>query len=523
MPRSYCFHFLHISLVAVVVALSPQAAVEAKSTEAPQSSGTGFTINQQGHILTNHHVIANCPSVRVMVSSELREVTVIATDKKNDLAVLKLGKPMSHVARFRKGPGIRSGDDIVVVGFPYHTLLASEANVTTGTVSAMAGLRDDTRFIQITAPVQPGNSGGPVLDKSGNVVGVVESKLNALAMALINGDIPQNVNFAIKDGIARSFLDSHQISYEVTTSDKHLEAAEIGDHAKQFTFVIECHSETIKAKKQRLESERQALQEAQRRAQLEAKRQQEAARKQARIEEEEQLRLARLKKEEEDRLAEQAYQQQKDILDREAAEKETARQNLLRLQEEQLARENMEKARKKGHEARATAIVGQEEPLRIAREAHHQATFSDPATNTLARQKLSSMHQTLPAPKVALDREVEEELKKISHAVPLPATVNRTDHFNTLSFWSRIESIIKMNWEPPPTRASEGYRVTVKFRFFREGIVSGVTIKESSGNSYFDESARRAVLAPFHFPKFPTEMPERYQDVEMVFGPVPTH
>lgn len=455
-----------------------------------------------------------------MVNSDLRETSVIAIDKKNDLAVIKLGKSMSQVARFRKGPGIRSGDNIVVVGFPYHNLLASEANVTTGTVSAMAGLRNDTRFIQITAPVQPGNSGGPVLDKSGNVVGVVESKFNALAMALINGDIPQNVNFAIKDTIARSFLDSHGISYEVTTSDKQLEAAEIGDDAKQFTFVIECHSETIQGKKQRLEAEKRASQEAERRAQLEAKRQQEAAREQARIEEQEQLRLDRSREEEEARLVEQAYKQQKEIADRQAAEKEAAKQRLLRLQEEQLARENRENARKKGHEARARANIGQEEPLRIAREAHRQASDGDPAANTLARQKVSSMREILPSIKVGLDREVEEELKKVFYVAPLPATVNRTASSNSLSFWSRVESIIKMNWAPPSTGIREEYRVTVKFRFFREGAVSDVTIKESSGNSYFDESAKRAVLAPAYFPRFPPEMPERYQDIEMVFGPL---
>ncbi len=101
---------------------------------------------------------------------------------------------------------------MVAVGFPLPGLLASEANVTTGTVSALAGIGNDTRFLQMTAPVQPGNSGGPLLDLEGRVVGVVVSKLDALKVASATGDIPQNVNFAIKAGVVRSFLDASGVA-----------------------------------------------------------------------------------------------------------------------------------------------------------------------------------------------------------------------------------------------------------------------------------------------------------------------
>jgi S1-C subfamily serine protease len=84
-------------------------------------------------------------------------------------------------------------------------LLASEANVTTGTVSALAGIGNDTR-LQVTVAVQPGNSGGPLLGLRGRVVGVVVGKLDAVQIASVTGDIPQNVNFAIKAGVAQTFL-----------------------------------------------------------------------------------------------------------------------------------------------------------------------------------------------------------------------------------------------------------------------------------------------------------------------------
>lgn len=129
---------------------------------------------------------------------------------------------------------------MVVVGFPLHGLLASEANVTTGTVSALAGIRNDTRFLQITAPVQPGNSGGPLFDQSSQIVGVVVSKLNALTIAKATGDIPQNINFAINGAVVKSFLDSQSVEYETGASTKKLESAEIGAAAKKFTFLVEC-------------------------------------------------------------------------------------------------------------------------------------------------------------------------------------------------------------------------------------------------------------------------------------------
>ena len=78
-------------------------------------------------------------------------------------------------------------------------MLGSQLKVSTGIVSATVGLLDDISQLQISAPIQPGNSGGPLLDEYGNVAGVVVAKLRALAVAKATGDIPQNVNFAVKD------------------------------------------------------------------------------------------------------------------------------------------------------------------------------------------------------------------------------------------------------------------------------------------------------------------------------------
>jgi S1-C subfamily serine protease len=115
------------------------------------------------------------------------------------LALLKANFQPSKIAYFRAKGSVRSGNDIIALGFPLHGLLGSQLKVSTGIVSATVGLLDDISQLQISAPIQPGNSGGPLLDEYGNVAGVVVAKLRALAVAKATGDIPQNVNFAVKD------------------------------------------------------------------------------------------------------------------------------------------------------------------------------------------------------------------------------------------------------------------------------------------------------------------------------------
>lgn len=218
---------------------SPSSKPQAKRSI--QSTGTGFIVSKAGYVLTNHHVIDGCKEIRAQIPSGAVAVTpVIARDPKNDLALVKLPSQAVNVATFRDGQTLRQGDSVVAIGFPLHGLLASGVNLTTGAVSALAGVGDDTRFLQITAPVQPGNSGGPLLDLSGNVVGIVVGKLNAIKIAKAIGDIPQNVNFAISATVARGFLDAKGVKYETVPSNKKLEAADVGELAKKFTVVVEC-------------------------------------------------------------------------------------------------------------------------------------------------------------------------------------------------------------------------------------------------------------------------------------------
>ena len=203
-------------------------------------SGTAFAVSRNGHLLTNQHIIEGCIEIKIKAAGSVATGTLVASDTANDLALLKVSSATPSVATFRSGRGVRPGDSILVIGFPLKGLLAEGPSVTTGTISALAGLGNDTRFIQITAPVQPGNSGGPLLDKAGNVVGIVVAKLDALRVAAITGDIPQNVNFAINARVAQTFLDANGVDYETGPSITTLEPADIAEGAKQFTVSIEC-------------------------------------------------------------------------------------------------------------------------------------------------------------------------------------------------------------------------------------------------------------------------------------------
>jgi Trypsin-like peptidase domain/TPR repeat len=226
-----------MKLLCALVLVIASATAEAAET----SAGSGVVIGTQGEILTNSHVVEDCQKITVQFPSKDSETAVlVARDQRNDLAVVRTGKLLTSIAAFRDGAPVRAGDAVVALGYPLSGLLASTANLSVGNVSALAGLGDDSRYLQISAPVQPGNSGGPLVDASGHLVGIVTSKLNALRMAKFTGDIPQNVNFALKAEVARTFLDSKGIAYQKASSDQQLSPADVGDIARPFTVHIEC-------------------------------------------------------------------------------------------------------------------------------------------------------------------------------------------------------------------------------------------------------------------------------------------
>jgi S1-C subfamily serine protease len=222
---------------AVATALPPISAPPRRELLA---TGSGFAVTRDGYLVTNQHVVDGCASVKVKNARGVHDVRVVTSDKHNDVALLQMAGKMRAAAYFRADRGVRTGDAVLAYGFPLQGLLSEEAKPTRGMINSLAGLDNDSRFMQISAPVHSGNSGGPLLDYSGNVIGIVTSKLDAIHMMEIHDEIPQNVNFALKSSLVRDFLDANRVNYDIRASTSPLDSATIITDANRYTYLVEC-------------------------------------------------------------------------------------------------------------------------------------------------------------------------------------------------------------------------------------------------------------------------------------------
>jgi TPR repeat protein len=173
----------------------------------PTASGTGFFITDDGYLITNNHVVKDATQVRLVTSAGLIVAKVIKVDAANDLALLKVE------GRFTPLPIAASrtvvlGGTVATVGFPNIGLQGFAPKLAKGEIASLSGAGDDPRYFQISVPVQPGNSGGALVDERGNVIGIVSAKLNASAALAASGALPENVNYAVKSSFLLSFLES---------------------------------------------------------------------------------------------------------------------------------------------------------------------------------------------------------------------------------------------------------------------------------------------------------------------------
>jgi len=199
--------------------------------------GSGFYVSRAGHILTNNQVVAGCKGLTTRGG---RFLQIVARDIGTDLALLKGEATPPAFATFRSGPSPKIGDSVIVFGFPLPGILSSDGNVITGVLSATSGLRDDVRFVQLTAPVQPGNSGGPLLDSSGHVIGVVVAKLDVLQAANVTGDVSQNVTFAVHWAEVTAFLDEQAVLYRKAPSQRAIVTRDAAAVASQMSVALDC-------------------------------------------------------------------------------------------------------------------------------------------------------------------------------------------------------------------------------------------------------------------------------------------
>ncbi|MCB4771839.1 serine protease [Ancylobacter sp. Lp-2] len=224
-----------------VAAAPPAAALPSPRADAKRAeniaSGSGFFVSGDGLMLTNAHVAGDCRSITVRPYGPAQ---LVQKDGANDLAVIRVsGATPKAVASFREEP-VRLGSSVMMLGYPLSDYLNSALNVTAGMVSSLSGIDGDTRYLQFTAPTQPGNSGGPLLDNTGRVVGVATAKLSDLNVIKVAGTVPQNVNFALGNGAALTFLRAAGVPVSVRGEASEMKAEDIAETGATFTAQIIC-------------------------------------------------------------------------------------------------------------------------------------------------------------------------------------------------------------------------------------------------------------------------------------------
>jgi len=211
-----------------------QPAPSAKGT----SAGSGFFVTADGVALTNAHVLEGCTDAVIASYGAAR---IVVRDEVNDLALLKLISPAATTpARFRRKP-IMLGETAFAMGFPLAGQLDNGLNFTSGIISSLAGPGNDTRALQLTAPIQAGNSGGPIVDNAGLVVGVTQAKLSEVAAIRAGGAFPQNVNFGIKADLATNFLRANAIDPQDSESGEQQPTVNVARDGRAYTVQVKCN------------------------------------------------------------------------------------------------------------------------------------------------------------------------------------------------------------------------------------------------------------------------------------------
>jgi len=199
-----------------------------------ERSGTGFAISEDGHIATAYHVIKDAKTIKVYFSKDsFVSARVIHGDPVNDLAVLKIENATPNFLQIALIRSIKTGDRVFTIGFPVSSVLGKEAKYTEGVVRSLSGIEGASSLLQITVAVQPGNSGGALVNERGEVVGIITSSAAILPFITESGTLPQNVNWAVKVDYLRPLIELPK------AGQKEFDRKELIEYVKKSTFFIE--------------------------------------------------------------------------------------------------------------------------------------------------------------------------------------------------------------------------------------------------------------------------------------------
>ena len=199
--------------------------------------------------MSNEHVVGVCKKVKAYEAGKEIYLDILATDSVNDIGLVK-GKFQNIKYLSIKTDGAELGEDIIAFGYPLSQTLSDSVKLTKGIVSSLTGLGNNISQIQIDAAIQPGNSGGPVVNMNGQVVGIASAGLSKLYMAKEANYIPENVNFAVSSQTLTAFLKAHKI--KITSGPTRIystkELAKIGEPATIQLFCMNTKAEYAKLK-----------------------------------------------------------------------------------------------------------------------------------------------------------------------------------------------------------------------------------------------------------------------------------
>lgn len=216
---------------------TPASPAPSKPASQPRGSGSGAIVSKSGHVVTAQHVIKGAGYIEVVTPSGTYPAKVLLADEANDLAVLKVDQSFDRHLNILHSRSIRLGAKVSTIGFPNIGLQGHSPKATEGVISSDLGFQNDVRMWQVSVPIQPGNSGGPLLDEAGHVVGVVVASLSLNAVK-VTGAVPQNVNYAIKSAYMEPMLGGCQVDLIQTPVAEAKRLEDIMESARQASVLI---------------------------------------------------------------------------------------------------------------------------------------------------------------------------------------------------------------------------------------------------------------------------------------------
>jgi S1-C subfamily serine protease len=202
------------------------------------ASGSGFAVTSDGYVITNYHVIKGCTDVYIHDKGESILSTIVTFDPNNDIALLKGNfKPKSFYPLSRESTKLLT--EVYVAGHPFGRDISTAVKVTRGIVSSLTGVANNFSNLQIDASLQPGNSGGPIMNDKGNVIGVAVAKLDLDTIVEDYGVVPENVNFGIKSNVVINIMESENIKLPKPNINS-MPMSELSEMITDGTYYLSC-------------------------------------------------------------------------------------------------------------------------------------------------------------------------------------------------------------------------------------------------------------------------------------------